>query len=255
MKNIVFILTLFISLSFNGQKKTIKKIPIKKILESSLSKVDEGSLPNPDLVTLNQDIPVLIPKKKEGKFGYVNQKGKFVIPADYHIALFFYEDCNLLNSPNEKIKKFGTKEYATVEKNMISYRIDQAGKRVYQYKDADLGKCPKNFKSQQYQAYIKNGFYGIIEKSKFVNAEDYRDYQIYPQYEYLHIMEGDDVSNPMIIASKNDRFGVIDVRNNIVIPFEYDDIKRNYSWIMGKMFEVSRDGKTYYYIDSHNKAY
>lgn len=255
MKIVINILCLFISISVFCQSKAGKKFPAKNIQKTVSKKPDGVAKPNPDLLVLNEDIPVLIPQKKEGKFGYVNQKGKFVIKPEYHIAVFFYEDCNLLNSSNEKVKKFGTEQYATVEKDMVSYRIDQNGKRVYQYKDSDLGKCPREFKSQQYQAYVKNGFYGIIEKAKFMNAEDYRDYKIYPQYEYLHIMEGKDVSNPMIIASKNDRFGVIDVNNNIIIPFEYDDIKRNFSWMLGNMFEVSKDGKTYYYIDSHNKAY
>lgn len=255
MKITVHFLCLFISISVFCQTKVAKKLPVKKVAKTVVKKTDVVAQPNPDLVVLNEKIPVLIPKKKDGKFGYVNQKGKFIIQPEYHIAVFFYEDCNLLNSPNEKIRKFGTKEYATVEKDMISYRIDQKGKRVYQFKDSDLGKCPKEFKYQPFQAYVKNGFYGIIEKSKFINAEDYRDYQIYPQYEYLYIAESEDVSNPMIIASKNDRFGVIDVNNKIIIPFEYDDIKRNFSWMLGKMFEVSKDGKTYYYIDSHNKTY
>ncbi|WP_228454012.1 WG repeat-containing protein [Chryseobacterium fistulae] len=100
-----------------------------------------------------------------------------------------------------------------------------------------------------------NGFYGIINKSTFVNAYDYKQFQIYPQYQYLHIMEGDDVSNPMIVASQNDLFGVIDIHDNVIIPFEYEDIKRNFSWKLGKMFEVSKDGKSYFYIDSHNQAY
>jgi hypothetical protein len=31
---------------------------------------------NPDLVVINKDLPVLIPKKKGDQFGYVNQKRK-----------------------------------------------------------------------------------------------------------------------------------------------------------------------------------
>ncbi|KPE51519.1 hypothetical protein AOB46_09475 [Chryseobacterium indologenes] len=211
---------------------------------------------NPDLVVIKKDLPVLIPKKKDGKFGYVNQNGKFIIQPEYHIAVFFYEDCNLLNSPNEKVRKFGTKNYATVEKDMISYRVDKSGKRVYQFKEEDLGKCKfEEYKQQLYQAYVLNGFYGIIEKATFENPMDYRQFQIYPQYQYLFIMEGDDVSNPMIVASHNDRFGVIDVHNKIIIPFEYSNIKRNFSWKLGKMFEVTKDGTNYYYIDADNKTY
>ena len=44
-------------------------------------------------------------------------------------------------------------------------------------------------------------------------------YTIYPQYDYLHILEGDDLKNPMIIASHQNKFGVIDVHNKVIIPF------------------------------------
>ncbi len=256
MKNILNVLCVFISIFVFSQAQSVKKIPAKKGTKTTVKKAVAANKANADLVVINKDLPLLIPKKKGDQFGYVNQNGKFIIQPEYHIAVFFYEDCNLLNSPNEKVRKFGTKEYATVEKNMISYRVDQSGKRVYQFKEADFGKCKfEKYKQQLFQAYILNGFYGIIEKSKFVNAADYRQYQIYPQYQYLFILEGDDVANPMIVASNNDKFGVIDVNNKIVIPFEYSNIKRNFSWKLGKMFEVTKDGSNYYYIDSNNKTY
>ncbi|SMO81010.1 WG containing repeat-containing protein [Chryseobacterium rhizoplanae] len=256
MKNILKVLCIFTSVFVFSQTKSVKKITLKKGAKTAVKKGPAANKRNPDLVVINKDLPVLIPKKKGDYFGYVNQNGKFIIQPEYHIAVFFYEDCNLLNSPNEKVRKFGTKEYATVEKDMISYRIDQSGKRVYQFKEADFGKCVfEEYKQQQFQAYTMNGFYGIIEKSKFVNAADYRQFQIYPQYQYLYIMEGDDVANPMIVASNNDKFGVIDVNNKIIIPFEYANIKRNFSWKLGKMFEVTKDGSNYYYVDSNNKTY
>lgn len=256
MKNILNVLCVFISIFVFSQTRSVKKIPAKKGTKTIVKKGTSASKPNADLVVINKDLPVLIPKKKGDQFGYVNQNGKFIIQPEYHIAVFFYEDCNLLNSPNEKVRKFGTKDYATVEKNMISYRIDQSGNRVYQFKDTDFGKCKfEEYKQQLFQAYILNGFYGIIEKSKFVNAADYRQYQIYPQYQYLFILEGDDVANPMIVASNNDKFGIIDVNNKIIIPFEYSNIKRNFSWKLGKMFEVTKDGSNYYYIDANIKTY
>ncbi|MGG5209627.1 WG repeat-containing protein [Chryseobacterium sp. MIQD13] len=256
MKNILKFLCVFISVFAFSQTKSLKKPPIKNISKTVVKKAPAEAKPNPDLVVIHQELPVLIPKKEDGKFGYVNQKGKFIIKPEYHIAVFFYEDCNLLNSPNEKVRKFGTDKYATVEKDMISYRVDKTGKRVYQFKDSDLGKCKlENYTQQIYQAYTMNGFYGVIEKSKFENAADYRQYQIYPQYEYLYIMEGDDVTNPMIVASHNDMFGVIDVNNKVIVPFEYSNIKRNFSWKLGRMFEVTKDGKNYYYIDARNKTY
>ncbi len=256
MKKGVQLLGIVFSIVVFSQTRSVKKLPVKNRLTTAIAEVPVQSKKNDDFPVVNKDLPVLIPKKKNGNFGYVNQKGKFVIQPEYHIAVFFYEDCNLLNAPNEKLRKFGTADYATVEKDEISYRIDKKGKRVYRFKQADLGKCVhKEYNQQLFQAYVLNGFYGIIEKSSFRNPQDYKQFQIYPQYEYLYILEGDDVANPMIIASKNNFFGVIDVNNNIVIPFEYGDIKRNFSWKLGRMFDVSKDGKNYYYVDSNNRAY
>jgi hypothetical protein len=76
-----------------------------------------------------------------------------------------------------------------------------------------------------------------------VNAADYRQYQIYPQYQYSTFWK-EMMCRSMIVASNNDKFGVIDVNNKIIIPFEYSNIKRNFSWKLGKMFEVTKDGKT-----------
>jgi hypothetical protein len=256
MKNVVPFLCFFISISIFSQAQSVKKLSIKSMSKTTVKKNSATTKKSFDLPIINKDLPVLIPKKKDGNFGYTNQKGKFIIQPEYHIAVFFYEDCNLLNSPNEKVRKYGTADYATVEKNEISYRVDKKGKRVYQFKQADLGQCVhKEYVQQLFQAYTMNGFYGIIEKATFKNPQDYKQFQIYPQYDYLYILEGDDVSNPMIIASKNNVFGVVDVHNNIIIPFEYNDIKRNFSWKLGRMFDVSKDGKNYYYIDSKNKTY
>ncbi len=253
MKKIFDVIFILLSISLLSQSKSLKDNQLLN-KKNSAKKIVKKT-PENNLIVLNENVPLLIPQKKNDNFGYINQKGKFIIAPEYHIAMFFAEDCNLLNSPNPKVKKFGTVKFATVEKNNISYRIDQTGKKVYQYKNTDLGKCQSEFKKQLFHAYILNGFYGIIEDSKFSNPADRSHFKIYPKYQYLHILEGDDLSNPMIVASHKDKFGVIDVNNNIIIPFEYADIKRNYSWKLGKMFEVTKDDINYYYIDSDNKSY
>jgi hypothetical protein len=256
MKNAASVLFLFISVFVFSQAKTVKKLPSKTGSKTAVKTLPEKAKLNSDFPIINEELPLLIPKKQDGKFGYVNQKGKFIIQPEYHIAVFFYEDCNLLNSPNVKLRKFGTADYATVEKDEISYRVDRTGKRVYQYKQSDLAKCPhKEYVQQLFQVYTMNGFFGIIEKATFENPYDYKQFKIYPQYDYLFILEGDDVADPMIIASKNNVFGVVDVNGKVIIPFEYSDIKRNFSWKLGKMFEVSKDSKNYYYVDSQNKTY
>lgn len=250
MKFWINALLLLVPLMGIAQKKVVKKPAVKKVVNKPVvAKV------NPDLIKINDSIPELIPQKDKGKFGFVNQKGKILIPHQYSNVGFFAEDCNLLNSGNEAARKFGSANYASVRLAGVDYRIDKAGKRVYKFKDSDLAKCTPEFKKQLFHSYILNGYYGIIEDSKFENPADYRQYQIYPQYHYLHIMEGDDLSNPMIIASYNDRFGVIDKNNKVIIPFEYSDIKRNFSWKLARLFEVTKDGKNYYFVDSQNKGY
>ena len=249
MKNFLSFVFISFSVILSAQTKKAVNVISKKSPDAFSATI------NPDLKKINDSIPELIPQKNEGKFGFINQIGKTVIKHEYSNVGFFTEDCNLLSSPNAKIKKFGSSQYASVRLNGKDFRINKAGKRVYQFKDSDLGKCPAEFKTQLFHAYVMNNVYGIIEDSKFENPGDYRHFTIYPQYQYLHIMEGDDLKNPMIVASQNNRFGVIDIHQNIIIPFEYSDIKRNFSWKLARLFEVTKDGKNYFFVDSENKAY
>lgn len=205
--------------------------------------------------TFSTSAPLLIPQKNKGKFGYINHSKKFIIQPEYEIAMFFGEDCNLLNSENQKARVFGTSDFATVENNKISYRIDKLGKKVYQYDNSDLGKCSSVYKKQIFQAYKADGLYGIVEEVKSSNQANFTRMKMAPLYEYLFILQSEDSANPMIVASLNNKFGIIDVNNNIIIPFIYKDIKRNYSWKLGKMFEVTKDDKNYYYVDVNNKTY
>lgn len=198
-------------------------------------------------------IPSLIPKTINQKAGYVNQSGKLVIPAEYHIAMFFSEDCNLLNSPNRKIRIFGSADYATVEKNETTYRINKKGTRVYEYKKEDLGKCVSPYEAPKYKAFVMNGLYGLVSKDN-ADYKNYKDFEIYPQYQMLYVLDGDK-ENPMIVAVLDNKFGVIDKQNQIVIPFVYEDIKTNLSWKTANLFEVSKDGNQYFFINRNNYAY
>lgn len=238
-------------ITFAQTKNSTKKPAVKT---NTIKKPTTPKI-NLDLIKINDSIPALIPFKKDGKSGFVNQKGKVIIAPIYSNVGFFTEDCNLLNSPNSTVKKFGIQDYASVRLNGEDYRIDSGGKRLYHFKEDDLGQCPSQFKAQLFHAYIMNESYGIIEDSKFHDASDYRQFSIYPQFDYLYILEGDDLKNPMIIAVKNDQFGIIDTTGKTIVPFEYADIKRNFSWKLGRLFEVTKDGENYFFIDRDNKAY
>lgn len=198
---------------------------------------------------------VLIPHKKGNRFGFVNSEGKLVVPAVYSNVGFYTEDCNLTNSPNAAVRKFGSGAYASVRYGNDDFRIDMAGNRVYRYKKADLGRCVSAYIPQQFQAYRMGNYYGIIHPETFTDATDYRQFTIYPQYDYLHILESEDRSNPMIVAARGDKFGIIDVTNKIIIAFEYTDIKRNFSWKLARLFEVTRDGTNYFFIDANGRSY
>lgn len=208
-----------------------------------------------DLIKQNDSVAVLIPFNKLGKFGFIDQARKLTIPAIYSNVGFFTEDCNLLNSSNEAVIKYGSADYASVRLNGIDYRIDTAGRRVYTFTAKDLGKCTTAYRPQIFQAYVMNNKYGLIETGKYYNSADENTFKIYPQYDYLYVLEGDDLRDPMIIAVKNDKFGIIDIHNTVIIPFEYDDIKRNYSWKLARLFEVTKDGKPYYYVDRSKRVY
>ncbi|HAP95248.1 MAG TPA: hypothetical protein DCP54_05755, partial [Chryseobacterium sp.] len=120
------------------------------------------------------DIPDLIPKTINKNTGYIDQKGNVIIEPQYHIAMFFAEDCNLLNSPKENLRQFGSADFATVEQDRISYRIDKTGKRVYQYQKNDLGKCLKPYEALKYKAFVYNGFYGLTIKTD-ADVRNFRD--------------------------------------------------------------------------------
>lgn len=207
----------------------------------------------PKLEKIKDAVALLIPYKANGKYGFITQNKTIHIPAEYDNVGFFTEDCNLLNSPNQQVRIFGSNHYASVRKDEKDYRINIYGEKVYQYQPSDLAPCTLPYKKQKYNAFRQNGSYGIVEASVF-NA-NIQNFVIYPQYQYLHILEGNDIENPMIVACKENLFGVIDIKGNIIIPFEYSDIKKNFSWKLAHLFEVTKDGKNYYYIDMDNQSY
>ena len=107
MKNILTFLLVCFSIVIFAQKK-----PAKKGITAKRTSVKKPipTPPNLDLIKINDSIPALLPYKKNGKSGFINQKGKIIIQPIYSNVGFFTEDCNLLNSPNKKIRKFGSKE-------------------------------------------------------------------------------------------------------------------------------------------------
>ncbi len=244
-KILLFVFFIFFIFGFSQKKKTtIRK---KSVGKPALSQLD--------YIKVNDSLPDLIMKRQNGKIGFINQKGKWIISPEYDFGNFFFEDCNLLNSPNSKIQKFGSDQYASVTLGDKDFRIDKKGKRVYQFKKEDLGVCASTYQEPKYFRYNYRGFNGIVDNKDFSTPEDYKSFIIYPQYSSLYILESKDHNNPMIIAEKNGKYGIIDKNNNVIIPFEYLNIKKNFSWRIAHLFEVTQDGENYFFIDDQNNSY
>jgi len=200
-------------------------------------------------------IPELIPVNRNGKLGYLNsQSKKTVIAPEYSLALFFNEDCNLKNSPNEEVREFGSEEYATVKAGEKTYRIDKKGNKVYTYKPEDIGTCSKQFLPPRYSSYKENHQYGIVKKDRR-GVPDAKQIYIQPIYQYTFVLDSKDKENPMIIAVQNDKFGVLDKNGKVILPFVFEDIKKNLAWRDANLFSVSMDGKNYYYVDQYGNEY
>lgn len=205
--------------------------------------------------TNDQQIPLLIPVNRNGKIGYLDSVSKKIaIAPQFHLGLFFQEDCNLLSSESIEERKYGTEDYATVEIKEETMRIDKKGKIVYRYKQDELGKCTKLFIAPLYTSYEKNNRYGVRKRNRS-GVFSASDIYIQPMYQYTYVLDSSDGENPMIVAINNDRFGIIDKNNNTILPFIYQDIKKNKSWRDANLFSVSMDGKHYYFVDKNGTDY
>lgn len=231
---------------------TVVLISVLGLAQSTVSQTNFSAVSSNSGISSRKAVATLIPKKTKGLYGFVNQSAKTVIAPAFTNVGFFTEDCTLLNSPNEKVRYYGTGDFASVIKGGKEFRIDNTGKTVYEIKKEDLGKCNNTFVKQLYYGYSESGKFGIL---KTAPNSTFKSMQISPQYQLVHVMEGDDIENPMILVVKNDKFGIVDKDNNIIVPIVYADIKRNFSWKLAGLFEVTKDGNNYFFVDAANNRF
>lgn len=144
-----------------------------------------------------------IPIKTNGKWGYYNKSGKEVIKPKF-------DDITLFKNGKAAVKL----------KNKFFY-INENGKKLKE----------KYTKSSDYEFGNLSFAYGLTswqnypqEKFKVGNRYGLRDVSslqvlIPAIYEDLH-----NIQTNQVTAVLNGKFGVIDFRNNIIIPFEYKEI-------------------------------
>lgn len=167
----------------------------------------------------------LIPVRSGEKWGYINQKGEYVVNPQFRDADFFYDGMAMVKSLNGKIgyiSKDGKYIIPAKYKEGISFSegltfvvsdggyptcIDKTGKIMFQLKQA---KEVTGF-SEGLAIFKLDTTYGFVDKTGKV--------VINPQFEYSRpFKEG------LAAVYKNDKWGFIDKTGKIVINYQFDRV-------------------------------
>jgi hypothetical protein len=162
---------------------------------------------------------------KTGKHGYVNEMGKEIVPCKYDEAGSFDHGYSVI-----RIKDGG--EY-TFKQGLM----DSTGKEVIPLKYHQLDYYPK-----------EKLLVVALETSSPIGVIDVTGKEIIPmQYEFWSKR----VSNGLWPVGKNDICGVVNMKNEIIVPFIYQMIE-NYSDELG-LAPAKKDGK-FGFIDRTGKV-
>lgn len=202
---------------------------------------------------------------KEGKHGIIDTDYKVVIPFEYDAFIRIFQKYEnvaavrkgsqfyLIDKENKRVGKVYDYLYGPynnhlfiAKKSQQYFLIESTGKELTE----DYDREPE-FAGLYYKNYFvvsKNKKFGLIEADpKFVTPITHEVKQLIP-------MEYDDlkaeVRDGQMIAQKN-KYGVINLRNKVIIPFAYDKIgfsnaegsfSKEYNiWLNGKQGIISRE--------------
>ena len=163
--------------------------------------------------------------RKNGKVGFIKNNKKVL---DYEYQNIEYDSLNGLikvqKNTNYGVYNINGEEIIQVDYDEISFR----GKYIYTQKEEEVqyftlnGQEVKNLNylsinetenENFYTCINTDGLYGILDKNENVLVEN--------EYNYLEYLYGD-----YFIGMQEDKLGVIQSNNDIMIPFEYDTIDR-----------------------------
>ncbi|MCL1917891.1 MAG: WG repeat-containing protein [Peptococcaceae bacterium] len=171
--------------------------------------------------------------KKDGKFGYIDTKGKEVVPLIYDRSGYGYFD--LID-----MAKSDSKYIVRNNRKFVVEITDEKDKRL------DL------IDHNNWRWVEKDGKEGIIDADGYVVIPI--EYDVVGGYITVWPNEYTDASgiidvgfyDGLLKVLKNKKWGFIDIANNVVIPLEYD-----YVWDFNEgVALVEKDGKEGY-IDTH----
>ena len=190
MRKINFIITVLLTVYVNAQFKNLKNCV---------------------------SVPDTIIFMKKNKFGYYSlKKQKILIPAKFDEAKLFQEDEILFYSNDSINKKYSADKYATVRYKGKLYRIDSKGKLAY--KIPNMVEPPPGSVDMQYKIVREKGKYGIVDK----NNEELVVPKIYDDIQELFSY---DKENNLFKVEKNEKYGIIDSKGNVLVDVIYDNIQ------------------------------
>ena len=160
---------------------------------------------------------------KKGKYGYIDKKGKTIIDYQFQDVEPFHNDC------------------AIVKKDTLYGLIDKKGKYLIQPVYQELSEASENlfmavkndksgYLNKNGDALVefifdlagdfKNGYAVVNRNEKFGLINEGGYYQIEPKFAELNFID----SGLLKALSKNESWGILNVRGDTILPFIYDAI-------------------------------
>lgn len=144
--------------------------------------------------------------KAYDKFGVINQLGEYVVPLEYYGVEIKKNYIQLRNSIGQ-VALLNLKG-----KTFLDFKYDQF----------NFNKN-KSITSNVIIVKQENQF-GLIQIKKNKVKK-----KILPQYKSLKLL-----NNELLIAEKNDKYGLVDYKNNIILPFNYDTFKKEANYLLAE---------------------
>lgn len=154
--------------------------------------------------------------KKAGKYGVINIKGATLVKTQYDKieADKFYEEGNSYRKAGYIVSK------TTDEGYRYGY-VNLEGKEVIETKYNDLYRITEINSDDIYIICAENGKYGLLKNNKKIIDNEYQSL-VYNE------------SNNTITTLKGKKYGVISIKGEIIIPFEYKQIDITGDYIYAK---------------------
>jgi len=213
-KNLLLLLFLTVTVQVFAQEPDMTLIPYRKGDLWGYATADKTIIITPQYQEAQLFYEGYAAVKKNGKYGYINESGKTVIPFNYFTAKpfrFGYYDVSGNNKPGDgSINSQKTVLFAGAAPKDDGYEIciDTKGVKIKcpainENSAPDLNKATTVTTKSSYNVPKSEVFDNIVDDYKMAGTED-----IY------------------YIATRNNNYGVINNKYEVVIPFEYSKIEK-----------------------------